>query len=507
MVAELTGFAPAANASGVTNLFGFDELDNQWPTIWDNANDIRIRIDPRLGCEWLGIASRHAHAAHRPRVAHAVSQRRSDATAGTGRAGIARAPRRVVPGGVNARDCLLSNIFGALVPNSTLTEGAYVQLPPDPNWWIPSGCVFYSAGDTDTPAQELAAAEANFFLPRRAVDPFGAISRVSYDSYDLLPASFTDAVGNLTSAVNDYRVLQPMQVTDPNGNQAQVAFDVLGMVVGSAVMGKVTEHLGDSLTGFVPDLDDATIVAHMDEPLTAPGVVLASATTRIIYDIAAYYRTGTAPPAVYTLARETNVSDLNGNPTLYQHKFGYSDGFGRVIQSKGQAAPGPLSAGGPVVTPRWVGSGWTIFNNKGKPVRQYEPFFSPTNAFEFAAINGVSSVLFYDPPGRRVATLRPDNTWEKTIFDGWRQEHWDGNDTVLFSDPRTDPNVGDYIARMLGTLPFTSWHDLRIAGTYGHDSGRSSGAKGRRNQDRAALQDPGNRAPRCFGPYLPESRR
>ena len=30
--------------------------------------------------------------------------------------------------------------------------------------------------------------------------------------------------------------------------------------------------------------------------------------------------------------------------------------------------------------PRWVGTGWTIFNNKGKPVRQYEPFFSRLSA-------------------------------------------------------------------------------------------------------------------------------
>ena len=42
---------------------------------------------------------------------------------------------------------------------------------------------------------------------------------------------------------------------------------------------------------------------------------------------------------------------------------------------------------GPVVNPRWVGSGWTIYNNKGKPVRQYEPFFSQLpqgHQFEFA---------------------------------------------------------------------------------------------------------------------------
>jgi RHS repeat-associated protein len=460
IVAELTGLAPAANASGVTNLFGFGELDNQWPTIWDNANDIPYESIPAADVNGSGSLP----ATPTRRIIHqSLTLYRSDDLT-----------ELLTPGALESHALpgesyqavltpgMLSNIFGALVPNATLTEGAYVQLPPDPNWWIPSGRLFYSAGDTDTPAQELAAAEANFFLPRHAIDPFGAISRVSYDTYDLLPASFTDAVGNVTSAVNDYRVLQPTQVTDANGNQAQLAFDVLGMVVGSAVMGKVTEHLGDSLAGFVLDLDDATMVAHMDDPLTAPDVILASATTRVIYDIAAYYRTGTAPPAVYTLARDTNVSDLNGQATLYQHKFGYSDGFGRLIQSKGQAAP--QSPGG---APRWVGSGWTIFNNKGQPVRQYEPFFSPTNAFEFAVINGVSSVLFYDPPGRRVATLRPDNTWEKTVVDGWRQEHWDGNDTVLFSDPRADPDVGDHFARMLGTLPFTSWHDLRITGTYG----------------------------------------
>ena len=36
----------------------------------------------------------------------------------------------------------------------------------------------------------------------------------------------------------DYRVLQPYWVTDPNGNRTRVAFDALGMVVGTAVMGK-----------------------------------------------------------------------------------------------------------------------------------------------------------------------------------------------------------------------------------------------------------------------------
>ena len=86
--------------------------------------------------------------------------------------------------------------------------------------------------------------------------------------------------------------------------------------------------------------------------------------------------------------------------------------------------------------PRWVGSGWTIFNNKGKPVRQYEPFFSATHRFEFGVQVGVSPVLFYDPVERVVATLHPNHTYEKVVFDPWRQTTCDVNDTVAANGTR-----------------------------------------------------------------------
>ena len=88
------------------------------------------------------------------------------------------------------------------------------------------------------------------------------------------------------------------------------------------------------------------------------------------------------PAGVAVLARETHVSDLApGQRTKVQRSFSYSDGFGREIQHKGQAAAGPITDGGPEVEDRWIGSGWTVFNNKGKPVRKYEPFFTATPAF------------------------------------------------------------------------------------------------------------------------------
>ena len=265
-------------------------------------------------------------------------------------------------------------------------------------------------------------------------------SVVAYDAHDLSIRETRDALDNVATAVHDYRVLQPRLMTDPNGNRAEVAFDALGMVVGTAVMGKDGEAKGDSLLGFTADLDEATVLAHLEDPLADPHAILQRASTRLVYDLFAYLRSRDQaqpqPAVVYALARETHDADLvDGEQTRIQHSFSYSDGFGREIQKKIQAEPGPLVPGGADVDPRWVGSGWTIFNNKGKPVRQYEPFFSATHRFEFARTEGVSPVLFYDPVGRVVATLHPNHTWEKVVFDPWRQESWDVNDTVLHRRP------------------------------------------------------------------------
>ena len=114
-----------------------------------------------------------------------------------------------------------------------------------------------------------------------------------------------------------------------------------------------------------------------------------------------------------------------------------------------------------------MGSGWTIFNNKGKPVRQYEPFFSGDQGFEFARRVGVSPILFYDPVERVVATLHPNHAWEKVAFDPWRQETWDVNDTVLHVDPRNDPDVGEFFHRLPDVEYLPTWIAQRQGGGMG----------------------------------------
>jgi RHS repeat-associated protein len=376
---------------------------------------------------------------------------------------------------------LLAALYGGRVSAKALARAGYAR--DGEGWWIPSARTGYAPQAGDSHA-ELAFARRHFFTPRRFTDPFGAVTTVSYDGYDLLVSQVADPLGNLVTAGergpgdvalrdgNDYRVLAPYVVSDPNRNRVMAAFDCLGRVAGTAVMGKPEERLGDTLDGFNPDPSPAAVAAYFAGPLTTGAGLLAGATSRAIYDQAAYLRTrdSAQPSPGWTamIARQAHLSELApGEQAAIIHRFGYSDGFGREIQHKAQAAAGPLTPDGPVLPHRWAGSGWTVFNNKGLPVRSYEPFFTATHAFEFARAEGVSAVLFYDPPGRAVATIRPDGSYVKTVFDPWRQLTWDASDTVL-ADPRTDPDVGGYVGRYLATLPgWQTWYARRAGGQLG----------------------------------------
>jgi RHS repeat-associated protein len=59
---------------------------------------------------------------------------------------------------------------------------------------------------------------------------------------------------------------------------------------------------------------------------------------------------------------------------------------------------------------------------------------------------------------RVVATLHPNQTFEKVVFDPWGQQNWDVNDTVLISDPSQDADVGVYFARIPNTDYLPTWY-------------------------------------------------
>ncbi len=384
---------------------------------------------------------------------------------------------------------------GGYLPSQALkADGRFPHSDADEHWWVPSGQSFFSTDPCDDAATESAQARRHFFLPRRYRDPFGQNTVVDFDTNDLLMVETRDPLGNRVSVdANDYRVLQPRLVSDPNRNQTEVAFDTLGMVAGTAVMGKPlpAQAEGDSLGGFDPDLTRSQVDAFFAaaDPHASAPALLQDATTRVVYDLERFHRTRLAnpndpttwqPACAATLARETHVSELEADrESRVQLSFSYSDGFGREIQKKIQAEPGPLDIDDPrgrIASPRWVGSGWAIFNNKGKPVREYEPFFSATHDFEFGMQIGVSPVLFYDPVGRVIAKLNPNHGYEKVIFDPWQQTTYDVNDTCAArnaqtGDPRTDPDIGGYVAEYFKAQPasWQTWHAQRGAGALGQD--------------------------------------
>jgi RHS repeat-associated protein len=409
---------------------------------------------------------------------------------------------------------ILAAAFGPRVDAAMLTAAGYVEqdaAAPDGGWWVPSGTVRYAPSEVTAPAEVLAHARKHFFLPRRFVDPFGALAapqyatEVEYDPYDLLPVETVDPAGNRVTAGErnaddtrqalgvDYRVLAPAILTDPNRNRTAISYDALGRVAATAVMGKPEDDTGDRLEGVVPEVAEAALVAFWADPSgpaspdpardpqsTAVGL-LAGATTRIVYDPGAYQRTRDTPtpqpPAVATIAREQHVAAA-ADVSLVRVGLSYSDGFGREVQHKAQAEPGPLVDGGPDVDPRWVGSGWVVVNNKGKPVRQYEPFFTPHHTFEFAVKVGVSPILCYDPVGRVVATLhaghRDDkvvfgHSYDKVVFGAWQQQTWDANDTAALPDPAgnpagnpaDDPDVKPYLQALPTGEYLPTWYQTQ----------------------------------------------
>jgi RHS repeat-associated protein len=187
-------------------------------------------------------------------------------------------------------------------------------------------------------------------------------------------------------------------MTDANLNRTAVAFDALGMVVKTAVMGKEGANEGDTL----------------EHP-----------TTELQYDLLRWQREQ-KPAVVHTIAREEHFFD-NASSRL-QHAFAYSDGFGRIVQQKVQAEPETGTN-----TPRWVGTGRTVFNNKGNPVKLYEPFFSATSDFEdedAIVQTGVTPIIHYDPLDRVIRTELPDGSESRVEFDAWLQKSFDPNDAI-----------------------------------------------------------------------------
>jgi RHS repeat-associated protein len=241
-------------------------------------------------------------------------------------------------------------------------------------------------------------------------DPTGAVSVLGYDQHDLLTVSVTDPAGLVRTAAYDYRVLRQREATDANGNPASVTYSPLGLVSGHFVRGKNGEG----------DRDVPSIV--------------------FTYDLAAFAGRG-QPVSVRTDRKVHHDTDSAADQTAKLSTVEFTDGFGRLLQTRVLAEDvlfgDPLFGGG-VLPPQDGGpvgstqgrardagapdnvtvSGWQVYDNKGRTVIRYEPFFD--TGFGYAEPTGARLGqrlrLFYDPRGKQIRTVYPDGSEARVVL-------------------------------------------------------------------------------------------
>lgn len=335
--------------------------------------------------------------------------------------------------------------YNDLVNDTILAEAGYVREDTitefgssvTTNFWLPGGRVYYMP--------------ASFYLPSSYIDPWGNITTITYwdagTAYQLLPNTVTDELGNVTTANEyDWRCLQPSKITDINNNQSHVIYDTLCIPVAVAVMDKDGSTIGDTLLDLDPDSDDDLDLqdTFFSNPYSVAQDLLKGASWRCLYRWAKLEDTYRVS-RIAMIAREQHNTDDPDSPLMI--RITYADGFGRVAMEKILAAPEEGET-----TLRWITSGKTVYNNKGKAVMQYEPFFDTTHEFNTtyqAEEAGVTPRMYYDPLGRLFRTELPDGSYTKTEWTPWKNEIWDNNDTAADSDwyaaasLSTDTNLND----------------------------------------------------------------
>jgi hypothetical protein len=132
-----------------------------------------------------------------------------------------------------------------------------------------------------------------------------------------------------------------------------------------------------------------------------------------------------------------------------------------------------------LTNPRWVGSGRTVVNNKGNPVKQYEPYFSSLFEYETElelVQTGVTAVITYDGLGRVLRTDFPDGSYSRVERPTpWLERAYDRNDTVdepgnLWKVARVPPAT--FTAADARALQFTLPHHNTPTQTHSDVMGR-----------------------------------
>ena len=326
---------------------------------------------------------------------------------------------------------------------------------------------------------------AQFWLPRSIRNsPLTGVNNVFRDKYHCVIIQHQDPSGLTVSAEYDWRFLLPAVLKDANNNMHTVTMDVFGRVTQSRISGTENgQPVGYSNTLFtLPATEDEALVLTGPLPVstcqvyfadswmprvsrqrlqdlfgkqdglisagsvTEDGYIMAMARRRMTSEIYAHLlETPIQPPHTVTLMTDRYDGD---KAQQIRQQVSFSDGFGRLLQTAVRQATGKAwlratdgslvtdSTGLPTIAlteTRWAVTGRTEYDNKGLPVRTYQPFFLNDWRYvndESARQDLYADTVYHDPLGRVVQVVTAKGWLKRTLFTPWFTVSEDENDTA-----------------------------------------------------------------------------
>ncbi|MBS7846501.1 toxin [Pseudomonas fluorescens] len=323
---------------------------------------------------------------------------------------------------------------------------------------------------------------------------------LTYDPYGLQVIQVKQPDGCITRVQHDYRLLQPISITDPNGTTEQALYDAFGRLLATSINGQASA----TSVGFGPlSAYRRPVDASIESAIQAPATILGEAASAWLYDpfswmgsiastdrqshwvtqryvspdghIRATARLRLKKKASALSASEKALSDLiqkaqreparslmlaadrytNDQEQLIHMSLVSHDGFGRILQSKQQAEPGPACAVGAnadltvkdgalqtvQADPRWCVSEHSEYSPTGRIMRVYRTYYADRHRY----IDGQSlqrflpgDTQFHDPLGRPTRTLTARKTLRQITYWAWYTVSEDEND---MSGAQVDPSA------------------------------------------------------------------
>lgn len=335
---------------------------------------------------------------------------------------------------------------------------------------------------------------AQFFRPltQRASTLTGNTT-LTWDRHHCVVTATEDAAGHRNRAIYDYRFMVPVLLTDINANDSMVTFDALGRVTSSRIRGtedglpagcptpeavpfrvpatpddalalsgplpvsQFMVYADDAWARRVPNDVDPSLRQALHEPglMTEDGYLCALAYARAlkrpglsVLMSALDTDSDRVPPHVLTVVTDRYYPDKEQQQ---RQQVVFFDGAGRELQTVQRVPPGEacqrLDDGSLAVNDdalpqkahseaRWAITGRTEYDNKGLPVRRYQPFF--INSWRWlrddsARENTWADTHSYDALGRETHVLTAAGWHRRTQYTPWFVVSEDENDLAHLS--------------------------------------------------------------------------